>query len=166
MRNPIKILLLTLILGISSCSSSFIVRTKEKKITLISLPADSIKVGLDNGKAIIKFNRNDLVELFESDLKEFTDQRIKSYVDDLKSLKSDKIYIKDKTIGTLPLSEYELKFHTLILKGKAEIQNKKTEENLKRIKYKYTRDKLGGENAYFYSGNGVGLYEILLALGE
>jgi hypothetical protein len=166
MKNPINILLLTLILGISSCSSSFIVRTKKKTINLKSLPENSIIVGVDNGIAVIKFNRNDLIDLFEEDLEEWFDPRIKSYLDNLKSLQSDKIYIKDRTIGTLPLTEYESKFHSLILDGKAEIENKLTKERINRIKYKFTRDKLGGQNAYFYNENGTEIYEILLALGE
>ena len=166
MNRKIGTLILTLIFGITSCSSSFIVRTKKKTINLKSLSENSIKVGLDNGIVQIKFDRNDLIELFETDLKEWFDPRIKSYVDDLKSLKSDTIYKKDKTIGTLPLSEYELKFHTLILNGKAEIENKETKANLKRIKYKFTRDKLGGQNAYFYTENGIEIYEILVAFGE
>ena len=166
MNRKIGTLILTLIFGITSCSSSFIVQTKKKTINLKSLSENSIKVGLDNGIVQIKFDRNDLIELFETDLKEWFDPRIKSYVDDLKSLKSDTIYKKDKTIGTLPLSEYELKFHTLILNGKAEIENKETKENLKRIKYKFTRDKLGGQNAYFYTENGIEIYEILVAFGE
>lgn len=166
MNRKIGTLLLTLIFGITSCSSSFIVRTKKKVINLKSLSENSIKVGLDNGIVQIKFDRNDLIDLFETDLKKWLDPRIKSCVDDLKSLKSDTIYKKDKTIGILPLSEYELKFHSLILNGKAEIENKKTKENLKRIKYKFTRDKLGGQNAYFYTENGIEFYEILLAFGE
>ena len=166
MKRKIGTLILTLVFGITSCSSSFIVRTKKKTINLKSLSENSIKVGLDNGIVQIKFDRNDLIELFETDLKEWFDPRIKSYVDDLKTLKSDTIYKKDKTIGTLPLSEYELKFHTLILNGKAEIENKETKENLKRIKYKFTRDKLGGQNAYFYTENGIEIYEILVAFGE
>ena len=166
MNRKIGTLILTLIFGITSCSSSFIVRTKKKTVNLKSLSENSIKVGLNNGIVQIKFDRNDLIELFEKDLKEWFDPRIKSYVDDLKSLKSDTIYKKDKTIGTLPLSEYELKFHTLILNGKSEIENKQTNENLKRIKYKFTRDKLGGQNAYFYTQNGIEIYEILIAFGE
>ncbi|QCX39561.1 hypothetical protein FF125_14340 [Aureibaculum algae] len=166
MENQFKILLLTLTLGISSCSSSFIVKTKKKTINLESLPENSIKVGVDNGIVQIVFDRNDLTDLFEKDLNEWLDPRIKSYVENLKSLKSDTIYKKDKTIGILPLSEYELKFHSLILNGKAEIKNKETNENIKRIKYKFTRDKLGGQNAYFYTENGIEFYEILLAFGE
>lgn len=166
MRYLIKNILLILIFGILSCSSSFIERTKKKTINLEPLPEHSLKVGVDNEIVLINFNRNDLIDLFESDLKEWFDPRIKSYVDDLKSLKSDTIYIKDKSIGTLPLSEYELKFHTLILNGKVEIENKETKDNLKRIKYKFTRDKLGGQNAYFYFENGNEFYKILLALGE
>ena len=166
MKNPIKILLLTLILGISSCSSSFIVRTKKETINLKSLPENSIKVGVDNGIVEIKFNRKDLIDLFEKDLKEWFDPRINSYVGDLKSLQSQKIYIKEKTLGTLPLIEYESKFHTLMLNGDAEIENKVTKEQLKRIKYIFTRDKLGGQNAYFYNENGTEIYEIVLALGE
>ena len=140
--------------------------TKKKTINLKSLSENSIKVGLDNGIVQIKFDRNDLIELFETDLEEWFDPRIKSYVDDLKSLKLDRIYKKDKTIGTLPLAEYELKFYTLILSGKAEFRNNDTEKNLERIKYKFTSDKLGGENAYFYNENGIKVYEIALALGE
>jgi len=166
MKNSIKISLLTLILGFSSCSSSFIIQTNKKTINLKPLPEYSVKIGVDNGIFLINFNRNDLIDLFQTDLKEWFDPRIKLYVDDLKSLKSDTIYKKDKTIGTLPFSEYELKFHTLILNGKAEIENKVTKENLKRIKYKFTRDKLGGKNAYFYTEKGVEFYEILLAFGE
>ena len=166
MNRKIGTLILTLIFGITSCSSSFIVRTKKKTINLKSLSENSINVGLDNGIVQIKFDRNDLIDLFETDLKEWFDPRIKSYVDDLKSLKSDTIYKKNKAIGTLPLSEYELKFHSLILNGKAEIEIKETKENLKRIKYKFTRDKLGGQNAYFYTENGIEFYEILLAFGE
>ena len=166
MNRKIGLLLLTLIYGITSCSSSFIVRTKKKIINLKSLSDDTIKVGLDNGIVQIKFERNDLIELFQADLENWFDPRIKSYVDDLKSLKFDTIYKKDKTNGTFPLAEYELKFHTLILNGKAEFNNKDTKENLKRIKYKFTRDKLGGENAYFFNKNGIEIYEIALALGE
>ena len=166
MRNSIIILLITLTLGLLSCSSSFIVQTKKKTINLKSLSENSIKVGVDNGIYLIEFNRTDLVKLLEKDLKEWSQPRIKSYDDDLKSLKSDTIYKKEKSIGTLPLSEYELKFHTLILNGKVEIENKETKENLKRIKYKFTRDKLGGKNAYFYTENGTEIYEILIAFGE
>jgi hypothetical protein len=166
MNRKIGTLLLTLIFGITSCSSSFIVRTKKKTLNLKSLSVNSIKVGIDNGIVQIKFNRKDLIDLFESDLKEWFDPRIKSYVDDLKSLKLDTIYKKNKTIGNLLLSEYELKFHSLILNGKAEIKNKETKKYYKRIKYKITRDKFGGENAYFYTEKGIELYEISLALGE
>jgi hypothetical protein len=166
MNRKIGTLLLILIFGITSCSSSFIVRTKKKTINLKSLSENSIKVGLDNGIVQIKFDRNDLIDLFETDLKEWFDPRIKSYVDDLKSLQSDKIYIKEKTIGTLPLAEYESKFHILMLNGEVEIENKVTKEHLKRIKYKFTRDKLGGQNAYFYNESGTEIYEIILAFGE
>ena len=166
MNRRIGTLLLILIIGITSCSSSFIVRTKKKTINLNSLSKNSIKVGLDNGIVQIKFDRNDLIELFETDLNEWFDPRIKSYVDDLKSLELDTIYKKDKTVSTLPLAEYELKFHTLILSGKAEFRNIETEKKLNRIKYKFTKDKLGGQNAYFYNENGLEIYEIVLAYGE
>ena len=166
MRNPIKILLLTLILGFSSCSSSFIVRTKKKSINIKTLPESSIKVEVDNGDFQITFSRNDLINLFDEDLKNWFNPRIKLYVDELKSLKSDTIIIKDKVIGTLQFTEYELKFHNLILKGMVEIENKKTGKNLNRIKYKFTRDKLGGKNAYFYTEDGTEFYDILLAFGE
>ncbi|GAA4280047.1 hypothetical protein [Gaetbulibacter aestuarii] len=166
MNNQIKILILTLVLGISSCSSSFILRTKRKRINLETLPENSVKVGVDNGIVLIKFNRNDLVNLFQNDLENWSDHRIKSYVDELKAFNSDTIFEKDRTVGTLPIAEYESKFHTLLLNGKADIENKSTKKYLKQIKYKFTRDKLGGKNAYFYDRNGTKIYEIVLALGE
>ena len=162
MKNIIKIIVLTLILGISSCSSSFISRTKNRTIKLEPISEKSIKVGIENDLVIIKFNRNDLIKLFEKDITEFYDQRIIKEINDLKSLKTDKIFDEQKMKGTLPFMEYELKFHSLLKKGKAEIENKNTNKRLERIKYKFTRDKLGGENAYFFTENGNKIYEMEL----
>ena len=166
MKKLTNILLFILILGISSCSSSFILRTKKKTINLISLPENSIKVGVDNGIAEIKFNRNDLIELFENDLNELFDSRIKSFVEDLKSQELDKVYKKDKTIETLPLAIYKLKFHKLLLDGKAEILLKEENKKLEKIKYEFTRSKLGQEDATFYTKDGTEFYHILVAYGE
>lgn len=162
----LKILILISIIGISSCSSSFIVQTKNKTISLSPIPKNAIKVVVDNGSFQIKFDRNSLVNLYEKDLKEWCDPRFESYIKDLKSLKSDKVFKKEKTIMTLPLSEFELKFHALLLNGEAEIINNKNQEKIQRIKYKFTKDKLGGEDAYFYTENGIEIYSIILAFGE
>jgi hypothetical protein len=161
-----KILILIFIIGISGCSSSFIVQTKSKTIVLSPIPKKAIKVVVDNGNFQMRFDRNSLINLFEKDLKEWPDPRFESYINDLKSLKSDKIFKKEKTIMTLPLVEFELKFHALLLNGEAEIINNKNQEKIQRIKYKFTKDRLGGENAYFYTENGIEIYSIVLAFGE
>lgn len=155
-----------MILGMVSCSSSFIKKERKRTINLNSLSKNSIKVGVENESVIIKFNRTDIIYLFEQDLKQFKDQRIQGYVEDLKALKEDTIFDRTKLNGTLFLMEYELKFHDLLKKGKAEIIDKEENEKLDRIKYKFLLDKLGGKEAFFYKMNGKKIYQVLLALGE
>jgi len=166
MRNPIKYLSFILVSCILSCSSSFIVKTDKTTINLEPLSKNTIKVGIDTGKYISYFSRNDLVELFEKDQEKWFDQRIESYVEDLRSLNSDTIFKNDETVLTLEMAEYGLKFYDLLLAGKARIINKETQERLGQIECKLTRDKLGGENAYFYTQDGIKFYEIVLAFGE
>ena len=166
MRKFSKIIFPIIILGIISCSSAFIKKERNSRITLNSIPENTIKVGIENKAVIIKFNRNDLISLFEENLEKFNDQRIQGYVNDLKSLKSDTIFDKSKLKGTLPLIEYEIKFHELLKKGNAVIFDKEENRKLEKIRYKFTLDKLGGQNAYFYKMNGKKIYEVLLALGE
>ena len=166
MRNPIKYLSFILVVSILSCSSSFIVKADKTTINLEPLSKNTIKVGVDTGKYISYFSRNDLVDLFEKDQEKWFDPRIESYVEDLRSLNSDTIFKKDKTVLTLQMAEYELKFYDLLLDGKARIVNKKTQERLGQIECKFTRDKLGGENAYFYTQDGKEFYEIVIAFGE
>ena len=166
MRRLLKIVFPIIILGIISCSSAFIKKERNSTIQLNSISENTIKVGIENEAFIIKFNRNDLISLFEENLKEFNDQRIQGYVNDLKSLKSDTIFDESKLKGTLTLTEYEIKFHELLKKGNAVIFDKEENKKLNKIKYKFTLDKLGGQNAYFYKMNGKKIYEVLLALGE
>jgi hypothetical protein len=169
MRNLIKIIILTLTFAISSCSSSFISRTKHRTIKLVSISKKSIKIGIENDLVNIKFDRNDLIQLFEKEISEFpeySDPRKVKELNKLKSLKDDKVFDEKKMKGTLPFMEYELKFHLLLKKGKAEIVNRKTNNKLQKIKYKFTRDKLGGENAYFFTKNGKEIYEVALTFGE
>src|SRR5690606_17651523 len=109
---------------------------------------------------------NDLVDLFEKDQEKWFDSRIESYVEDLRSLNTDTIFKNEKTVLTLQMSEYEHKFYELLLDGKARIVNKETKESLGQIECKFTRNKLGGENAYFYTQDGIEFYEIVIAFGE
>ncbi|NCO64685.1 MAG: hypothetical protein GW839_10830 [Flavobacteriales bacterium] len=71
MNRKIGTLLLTLIFGITSCSSSFIARTKNKNIKLKGIDEKSIKVGTENEKALILFDKNELITLFQNDLADF-----------------------------------------------------------------------------------------------
>jgi len=166
MKNSIKILLLTLILGISSCSSSFIVRTKNQRIKLNPIDQKGIIIGLENEVVIIKFNQNDILQLFEKDISEFYTERTMKLIYDLKSFKEDKIFNEKKSKGTLAFTEYELKFQQLLQQGNAQVVWKCSNEILRNIKYKYTRDKLGGERAYYFSNDGTEFYNMILGLGE
>lgn len=166
MKRKIKILLLTLIFGISSCSNSFITRTKSKNIKLYGIDKKSVKVGAENEKAIILFDRNELITLFQNDLAVFYDQSVKIKIDELNSLKSDLIFPENEMKGKLKFIEYELKFLELLKAGKAKVINKESNEKVERIKYTFTMDKLGGQNGYFSFINGEEFYKILIALGE
>ena len=166
MRNSIKVLFLLLVLGISSCSSSFIVRTKNQNIKLNPLDEKGIIIGLENELVIIKFNQNELIHLFEKDIAEFYEERIAELIYEMATFKTDKIFNEKELKGTIPFMEYELKFQELLQSGNTEIVWKESKIKLKKIKYKYTRDKLGGEKAYYYKNDGTEFYNITLALGE
>lgn len=161
-----KIILFIFTIGFLSCSSSFIKQEKNKTIKLNPLIESEIKIGIENDLVIIKFNRSDIINLFERDLEDFFDQRLQTYVDELESLESDKFFDEKKLKGTLPFSEFELKFHELLKSGNAEIILKENNNKLKKIKYKFTRSKLGQEDVYFYKEDGTEFYNITLVLGE
>ena len=166
MNRKIGTLLLTLIFGITSCSSSFISRTKNKNIKLKGIDEKSIKVGAENEKALILFDKNELIALFQNDLADFYDQSVKSKIDELNSLKTDLIFPEKEWKGKLKFTEYELKFLELLKAGKAEIFDKENKEKIERIKYTFIMDKLGGKDGYFSFKNGEEFYRILIALGE
>ena len=166
MNRKIGTLLLTLIFGLTSCSSSFIARTKNKNIKLNRIDEKSVKVGTENEKALIVFDKNELITLFQNDLAEFYDQSVENKIDELNSLKSDLIYPEKDWKGKLKFVEYELKFLELLKAGKAEIIDKRNKEKVERIKYTFIMDKLGGQDGYFSFENGEEFYRILVALGE
>lgn len=165
MRKTAIFLMLIISFFTSSCSSSLFSKTKNKIINLQPLNENTLKIILENEVAELKFDRNDLIELFENDLKEWYDQRIESYVEELKLLKTDKIIDKDR-INSLLLYEYESKFNKLILKGKVEITLKKENINLKKINYRFTRSRLGQEDVIVFINDNEEIYHIILALGE
>jgi hypothetical protein len=160
MNTIVKILILTLLISVSGCA------TKKRTIKMASLGDVPVKVGIDSDIALINFDRTDLIYLYEKDLKDWYDPGIKSLVDDLKSIKSDTIFVKDRNISSSPLSDYELKFHDLILEGKAEIILKGQNSKLEKVKYERHTSKLGQVDANFYTKEGLEFYHILLAFGE
>lgn len=166
MNRVIGILILTLIFGITSCSSSFISRTKNKNIKLGGIDEKAVKVGMENEKALILFDKNELITLFQKDLLDFYDQSVENKISELNSLKSDLIFSEKEWKGKLKFIEYELKFLELLKVGKAEIIDKENKEKVDRIKYTFIIDKLGGQDGYFRFKDGVEFYRILIALGE
>lgn len=128
MNRKIGTLLLTFIIGITSCSSSFISRTKNQNIKLKGVHDNSIKVGAENNKVIILFDKNELIRLFQNELLDFNDQEIKLIVNELKSLKSDLIFSVKEWSGKIKFTE--LKFHDLLKKGKGEVIDKRSNNKI------------------------------------
>ena len=166
MNKKIGIILLTLVLTFSNCSSSFIARTKSRNIKLKGINENSIKVGTENNKVLILFDKNELLNLFEKEYLDFNNPSSKERINELKSLKKNFIFKESEWKGKMKYSSYELMFHELLKKGKAEIFDKRKELNIYKIKYTFVEDKLGGQDCYFSFKNGNEFYEIVLAYGE
>jgi hypothetical protein len=166
MSKIIRISLLVFIIGITSCSSSFITRTKNKNIKLNSFTKNGISIGIENPKSIIYFNKKDIIDLYEYEISKGELGRSLDLIYNIASFEVDTILNEEKLKGTIPFLEHELKFHELLKKGKAKIIWKGSRKKLYKIKYKFERDKLGGESAYFLTKEGIKFYEITLAFGE
>jgi len=149
-----------------SCSSSFIQKTRNKKINLINLSDSSQKIGFKNDLIIALFDTNDLIPLLEKDNEEFPSQKTRLMIDNLKSLKTDLIFNEKENKGLIDFQMFEILFHNLLKDGKAEIILKENKLKLSKIKYTFIQDKLGGEDGYFSLENGTEIYRVLLALGE
>lgn len=166
MKKIDKILLLIIPILIISCSSSFIKSTKTKTVKLKSIKSQKRIVGFENDFVIIKINKNDLINLFEKDNSEFYDYRISKQIDKLEKMQTDLIFQKSKQNGEIELAEYEIKLYELLKKGKVRIYDKSTNKDLKKIKYIFTRDKLGGKRLEIESMDKRKLYDMILAYGE
>lgn len=157
---------LILVISITSCSSSFVSTTENKKIKLKPLPEQTEKLTFENELVRISFNKKDIIKSFESDLKKSYNYDLKNEIESLKETTKEKIIDSNNFNGKVILWEYELKFHSLIKKGLVSVYSKTENKYLKQLQYKKTKDKLGGKNAYFYDDLGKELYKIILALGE
>jgi len=166
MKKSIEILFLIIVFGFMSCSSSFIQKTRNKKINLINLSDSSQKIGFKNDLIIALFDTNDLIPLLEKDNEEFPSQKTRLMIDNLKSLKTDLIFNEKENKGLIDFQMFEILFHNLLKDGKAEIILKENKLKLSKIKYTFIQDKLGGEDGYFSLENGTEIYRVLLALGE
>ena len=166
MKKSIEILFLIIVLGFMSCSSSFIQKTRNKKINLINLSDSLQKIGFKNDLIIALFDTNDLIPLLEKDNVGFPSQKTRLMIDNLKSLKTDLIFNENEIKGLIDFQMFEILFHNLLKAGKAEIILKENKLKLSKIKYTFIQDKLGGEDGYFSLENGTEIYRVLLVLGE
>lgn len=166
MKKNISLLILIFTLIISGCSSSFITKTKNKNIKLKTFTRNGVLIGIENSKSKIYFNKNDLIDLYEYDVAQGEVGRTLELIYHVSSIEKDTIFNETNLKGTIPFLEYELKFHDLLKKGKAEVIWKESNEKLSKIKYLFKKDKLGGKSAYFLTIDGNELYNITLALGE
>jgi len=166
MKKIEKILLLIIPILLLSCSSSFIKTTKTRTIKLKGIENQKPIIGVENDFVVIKFNKNDLINLFEKDNSEFYISRIAKRIDKLEKMNTNLIFQKRESNNDVEFTEYEIKFYELIKKGNVEIYNKSTKQNLKKIKYIFTRDKLGGERLEIESMDKRKLYNMILGFGE
>lgn len=150
---------------IFGCASSFSKRTSKQKITLKELNPSETKIGFENDKAIVKFEKSDIMELILKEYDKSPTQYIKNELEKIRSLTSDSIINETENKSSIKFWEYEYNFHDLLLKGKAEIESKNLGQ-VNRIIYERYKTKLGGENAHFLFENGLEFYKMTLALGE
>ena len=156
---------LILILTIIGCASSFSKRTSKRTIKLKKLNPSETKIGFENDKAIVKFEKSDIIELILKDYDKYPTHYKKEELEKIKNLTSDSIINETENKSSVKFWEYEYNFHVLLLKGKAEIESKKSGK-VNRIIYERYKTKLGGKDAYFLFENGLEFYKMTLALGE
>lgn len=149
-----------------SCASSFNKRTAKRTINLTELLSDSLKVGIENDKALIQFERFELVNQFEKKYEKYPAWELKNEIENLKNLVRDSIVKENKYRTSLMGWDYELVFHDLLRKGKAKIKNKLSNSIVNQIIYEKYKTKLGGQETYFYFKNRTEFYKIILVLGE
>lgn len=166
MKKEFIIIILTSVLTLSSCGSSFIAKQKSRNIKVKPISNISIKVGTENEKVKILFDKGDLIQMFQKEYANYSDPGINQIIKELKSYKNDFIFNDKNSKGKMNYSSFELMFHELLKEGKTKILDKKTKTEIERFKYTFVRDKLGGEECYFSFKSGEEFYEITLALGE
>jgi len=173
------------ILVFNSCSvdkTGFTVRHRKKNIRTNSI-SNQIKIGYETENAIIYIGQLDAIETTEKKLSgknldprfdKETISGLKNNLETLKKIQKEIIvqhwlkmqkgfYINDYNFASF-IDQWLLK--ELILKGKAEILNKKTNNFEKRIVYHFVRDQLGGEDCFYTFENGVEFHRQLIRLGE
>ena len=82
---------LILILTIIGCASSFSKRTSKRTIKLKKLNPSETKIGFENDKAIVKFEKSDIIELILKDYDKYPTHYKKEELEKIKNLTSDSI---------------------------------------------------------------------------
>lgn len=150
----------------ASCASSFSRRTVKRTVKMTTFNPDTIKVGVENEKVVILFQRSDVLKLFEKEQRKDPYWELKDEIDRLKVLTKDSIVQDPVHQKTNTGWDYELAYHKLLKKGKAQIKDKRSGLPVDRIIYEKYVMKSGTEDAYFLFKNGVEFYKIMLAIGE
>lgn len=167
MDRKIAPLFLTLIIGFFSCSSTFNGKAENKTVNLTKLEEGSLKIGVENEKVIILFNKKDLIDFSQSQIKKYpSNKNFKDQLTELDSINKNHIYNEKEWKNQQYFQSYEFLFHELLLAGKGQIFDKKKTEYLDKISYTYRVDRLGNTDGIFSLMNGEEVYSVLLALGE
>lgn len=148
------------------CSKAFVVKDKTKFIKLNEIVFDGPKIGFENNLIIAKFNIKDLIKFYEKDLKEFERKEIKDEITKLKSIQKDTILDYETNKNSVKFQDYNFYFHELILDKKVQIIMKSNNKVLNRVKYKFMKDRFGGEQATLNYEDGTEIYRFTLRLGE
>ena len=159
---------ITIILFLSfihlSCSSSFIQRTDQGKISLKGLEREALKIGIETDKSVVRFEKSDLINLFKKENSDFSTQQRKERIERLEKIDTDSIIPISKS--STEFWELEIIFNELLTEGKAEVLNKQTGELVERIGFEKTVDKLGGVQVEYSFIDGTVFYSTKLKLGE
>ena len=168
-------LILTVLFGCkTSQNHSFIKSERQKQIKLIGAQKPFVIFILESGDTL-KFSNKDIFLLLDKQSKNQTQRQTlsdKSWLDITQALSKANndttVYQNLSSVNNKTLSGILDSWiaRELLLKGKVFVTIRNQTDNLRRLNYVFTKDKLGGQQGTFYSENGVKIYSSVIALGE
>lgn len=155
-------------------NKNFILTTKQSEIILKSISNPHIAFKLQSGDTI-RFGKQDFVDIIDQFIKSEIEKMGYSSSPNLSALSENLKNVSIDTTVYQNLSAIDIKTisgnldswiaNRLLLKGKAIISLMDQKQNPQKLKYVYTKDILGGEQAIFYFENKK-IYSAVISWGE